>query len=51
MPQFMKKPNYGLRFFKKLIKSKYFKKLVVISQSLKNIYLKNNFLNTKKNSS
>ena len=40
--------NYGLRFFKKLIKSKYFKKLVVISQSLKNIYLKNNFLNTKK---
>ena len=40
--------NYGLRFFRQLIKSKYFKKLVVISQSLKNIYLENGFLNNKK---
>mgnify|MGYP001403871358 CR=1 FL=1 len=37
---------YGLRFFNRLIKSKYFKKLVVISQALKDIYLENGFLET-----
>jgi len=40
--------NYGLRFFKKLIKSKYFKKLVVISHALKDIYLENKFLKNEK---
>ena len=40
--------KYGLKFFKKLVKSKFFKKLVVISQALKDIYLKDNFLNNKK---
>ena len=40
--------NYGLKFFKQLIKSKFFKKLVVISQALKNIYLEDKFLNNEK---
>ena len=40
--------NYGLGFFNRLIKNKYFKKLVVISQALKDIYLKNGFLNDYK---
>ena len=40
--------NYGLKFFRQLTKSKYFKKLVVISQALKDIYLEDGFLNGKK---
>ena len=40
--------KHGLRFFKLLIKSKFFKKLVVISQALKNIYLKKNYLENEK---
>ena len=40
--------SYGLKFFKKLIKNKYFKKLIVISQVLKDIYLENGFLNNEK---
>ena len=40
--------KYGLRFFNQLVKSRYFKKLVVISQVLKDIYLENGFLNNKK---
>ena len=40
--------NHRLIIFKKLIKSKYFKKLIVISQALKNIYLRNGYLNSKK---
>jgi len=33
-----------LLIFKKLIKNKYFRKLIVISQELKKMYLKNNFI-------
>ncbi|WP_440651957.1 glycosyltransferase [Candidatus Pelagibacter sp. HIMB1495] len=40
--------KHRLIIFKKLIKSKYLKKLIVISQALKNIYLQSGFLNTKK---
>ena len=40
--------NHRLIIFKKLIKSKYFKKLIVISQALKNIYLRNGYLNSEK---
>ena len=40
--------NHRLIVFKKLIKSKHFKKLVVISQALKNMYLKKGFLNDSK---
>ena len=40
--------SYGLRFFNRLIKNKYFEKLVVISQALKDIYLENGFLNNEK---
>jgi glycosyltransferase involved in cell wall biosynthesis len=40
--------KYGLRFFNQLVKSRYFKKLVVISQVLKDIYLENGFLNNGK---
>ena len=40
--------KYGLRFFNRLVKSRYFKKLVVISQALKDIYLENGFLNNEK---
>jgi len=39
---------YGLRFFNRLIKSKYFKKLVVISQALKDIYSENGLLDNEK---
>jgi len=42
------KNNYELKLFKKLIKSRYFKKLVVISQALKNMYLKNKYLSEDK---
>jgi len=38
------KKNYELKLFEKLIKSKYFKKLVVISQALKDMYLENGYL-------
>jgi glycosyltransferase involved in cell wall biosynthesis len=40
--------NHRLIVFKKLIKSLYFKKLVVISEALKNIYLDKGFLNNSK---
>ena len=40
------KEKFTARIFKNLIKSKSFKKLVVISQALKNIYLKTGYLNT-----
>ena len=40
--------NHRRIVFKKLIKSKYFKKLVVISEALKNIYLDKGFLNRSK---
>lgn len=40
--------NFKLRIFKYLIRSKYFKKLVVISNALKNIYLQNGHLENKK---
>lgn len=40
--------NYELKIFEKLIKSKYFKKLVVISQALKDMYLENAYLNDDK---
>lgn len=40
-----KKKNHKLIVFNKLIKSRYFKKLIVISQALKDIYLENEFLN------
>lgn len=39
------KKNHRLTVFKKLIKSKYLKKMVVISQALKNIYLEKKYLN------
>ena len=39
------KNNHRLTVFKKLIKSKYLKKMVVISQALKNIYLEKKYLN------
>jgi len=40
--------NHRLTVFKKLIKNKYFKKMVVISQALKNMYLENGYLNDSK---
>ncbi len=40
--------KYGLIIFKFLLKSKFFKKLVVISESLKNIYIKKSYLNHTK---
>lgn len=40
--------KYGLWFFKQLIKSLYFNKLVVISQALKNIYLESGLINCEK---
>lgn len=40
--------NHKLIIFKQLIKSRYFKKLIVISQALKNIYLENKYLNESK---
>lgn len=42
------KNNYESKLFKKLIKSKYFQKLVVISQALKNMYLESGYLNDDK---
>ena len=38
------KKDHRFLIFKKLLKSKYFKKLVVISKALKDIYLEKNFL-------
>jgi len=40
--------NHKLKVFKKLIKNKYFKKLVVISYALRNMYLENGYLNKSK---
>ena len=40
--------NHRLTVFNKLIKNKYFKKMVVISQALKNMYLENGYLNDSK---
>ena len=40
--------NHRMIIFKKLISSRYFKKLVVISQVLKNMYLENKILNEDK---
>ena len=40
--------NHKLEVFKNLIKDKYFKKLVVISQALKNMYLENGYLSIDK---
>lgn len=40
--------NHRLKIFKKLIKNKYFKKLIVISRSLKNMYLENGCLSKNK---
>lgn len=42
------KKNYKLNIFKKLIKNKNFKKLVVISNALKNMYLENGYLSENK---
>jgi glycosyltransferase involved in cell wall biosynthesis len=42
------KKNQKLFFFKKIIRYKNFKKLIVISQALKNMYLKNGYLNSSK---
>ena len=42
------KNDHRLIVFKKLIKSKYLKKMVVISQALKNIYLNKGYLNDNK---
>ena len=42
------KTNHRLIVFKKLIKSKYFKKMVVISRALKNIYLEKKYLSNTK---
>jgi glycosyltransferase involved in cell wall biosynthesis len=47
VPIFYEK-SHRLIIFKKLIKNKYFKKMVVISQSLKNIYLENGYLSDAK---
>ena len=46
-PTFDKK-NHRLIVFKKLIKSKYFKKMVVISRALKNMYLEKKYLSNIK---
>ena len=40
-----KKKKYELKIFEKIIKSKYLKKFVVISQSLKEMFLENGYLN------
>ena len=40
--------KHGKGIFKLLIKSKYFKKLIVISKALKNIYIERNYLNREK---
>ena len=46
-PSFDKK-NHRLIVFKKLIKSKYFKKMIVISKAFKKMYLDKGFLNDSK---
>ena len=46
-PSFYEK-NHRLIVFKKLIKSKYLKKMVVISKALKNIYLEEGYLSDSK---
>ena len=46
-PDYEKK-NFRIKIFKNLIKSKHFKKLVVISQALKNMYLEKKYLNDEK---
>jgi len=43
IPEYIEK-NYRIKIFENLIKSQYFKKLIVISKALKKMYLKNNFL-------
>ena len=43
IPNYKKK--YELKIFEKIIKSKYLKKFVVISQSLKEMFLENGYLN------
>lgn len=40
--------KYGLVIFKKLVRNKFFKKLVVISKALKKIYLEKNYLEKSK---
>ena len=40
--------KHGKGIFKRLTKSKYFKKLIVISQALKNIYLEKNYIKREK---
>ena len=45
---FFEKKNHKLILFKRLISNKNFSKLIVISNALKNIYLKNGFLNSHK---
>ena len=40
-----KKKKYELKIFEKIIKSKYLKKFVVISKSLKKMFLENGYLN------
>ncbi len=42
------KKNHKLKVFKKLIRNKYFRKLVVISHALKNMYLENGYLSESK---
>ena len=46
-PDYIRK-NFRINIFENLIKSKYFKKLVVISQALKNMYLDKEYLNNEK---
>lgn len=46
-PDYEKK-NYRIKIFENLIKSKYFKKLIVISKVLKNMYLEKNYLDDEK---
>lgn len=43
-----RKQNYEVKLFSKLLSSKYFKKLVVISQALKNMYLESGYLEDNK---
>lgn len=43
-----RKQNYEVKLFSKLLSSKYFKKLVVISQALKNMYLESGCLDDNK---
>ena len=43
-----KENKYSIKIFELLIKNKYFKKLIVISKALKNIYIQNGYLNSSK---